>query len=128
MKDLHFRIRHARRHAALSQTALANSVGVNRSAVAQWEQPGGSHPTSGNLIKIAVATLTRFEWMATGRGPLSLKQDPANIDDTPAAVLQYYAHDEIEERTLIAMRKLEYWQTVAIAKLAETLANRELKM
>ena len=68
MKDQTFRIRQARRNATLSQTALADKVGVNRSAVAQWERPGGSRPTAGNLSKIAIATSIQFEWLATGRG------------------------------------------------------------
>ena len=122
MRDLTFRIRHARRKAKLSQTALAAEIGVNRSAVAQWERPGGSCPTSGNLCKIALATSIQFEWLATGRGRITVKPQGDNDDDTQALLLQFYAHDEVEERVLIGLRKIEYWQTVAIAELVESFA------
>ena len=120
MIDLTFRIRHARRNAKLSQAALAEKLGVNRSAVAQWERPGGSCPTSGNLCKIAVTTSIPFEWLATGRGRMTVKSE--GDDDAQALLLQFYAHDEVEERILVALRKLEYWQTVAIAEMVESFA------
>lgn len=119
MKDLTFRIRHARRKATLSQFALAAVLGINRSAVAQWERQGGSKPTSGNLSKIAVATRIQFEWLATGRGPMS----PHGDDQGSATKLQLHAHDALEERLLVATRGLESWRVVAIAEMAEAMAR-----
>lgn len=118
MKDLTFRIRHARRRATLSQTALASALGINRSAVAQWEKQGGSTPTCGNLSKIAVATRIYFEWLATGRGPMD-GQGQADA----AIQLRLFAHDELEERLLTATRGLETWQSTAIAEMAEAMAR-----
>jgi len=123
MKDQTFRIRQARRSATLSQTALANKVGVNRSAVAQWERPGGSRPTAGNLSKIAVATSIHFEWLATGRGRMMAKCDGADAEEFPALLLKYYARDEIEERALFALRKLEHRLSVAIVEMAERMSR-----
>lgn len=108
--------------ATLSQAALAEKIGVNRSAVAQWERPGGSSPTSGNLCKIAVATSIQFEWLATGRGRMTVNPTGDSDDNVQALLLQFYAHDEVEERVLIGLRKIEYWQTVAIAELVESFA------
>jgi transcriptional regulator with XRE-family HTH domain len=119
MKDLTNRIRHARRKATLSQSALATALGINRSAVAQWERQGGSTPTSGNLSKIAVATRIHFEWLATGRGPMGSR----GADDLPMPLLQLFAHDEVEERLLRASRGLESWQSLAIAEMAEAMAR-----
>lgn len=125
MNDLTFRIRQARRRAGHSQSALALAVGVNRSAVAQWERPSGSRPNSSNLEKIAVATSVLFEWLATGRGLMCMSVADI-LDQTPAFQLSYYAHDEVEERVLLGLRKLVYWQTLSIAELVESLGRRRL--
>ncbi|MDZ4326376.1 MAG: helix-turn-helix transcriptional regulator [Pseudomonas sp.] len=125
MRDLTTRIRQARRRVAYSQTDLAGQVGVNRSAVAQWERPGGSTPTSSNLSKIAVITSVHYEWLATGRGQMCVaaRDDAADVQ---ALELQFYAHDGIEERVLQGLRKLEYWQTLTIAELVESLGRKRL--
>lgn len=123
MKDQTFRIRQARRSAMLSQTALAEKVGVNRSAVAQWERPGGSRPTAGNLSKIAIATNIQFEWLATGRGRMTASRDGEDGEDTPAPLLKFYARDEIEERALFALRKLEHRVSIAIVEMAERISR-----
>ena len=103
----------------MSQFALAAAVGINRSAVSQWERQGGSTPTSGNLSKIAVATGTQFEWLATGRGPMGPHAD----DAARSPALRLHAHDELEDRLLAATRKLERWQSTAVAELAEAMAR-----
>lgn len=125
MRDLTTRIRQARRRLAYSQTELAGHVGVNRSAVAQWERPGGSTPTSSNLSKIAVITSVHYEWLATGRGQMCVAPRDDAVD-VPALELQFYAHDGIEERVLQGLRKLEYWQTLSIAELVESLGRKRL--
>jgi len=125
MKDLTTRIRQARRRIAYSQTDLAGQVGVNRSAVAQWERHGGSTPTSANLSKIAIITSVHYEWLATGRGQMFTAEAGVK-DDAPALQLQFYAHDGVEERVLQGLRKLEYWQTLTIAELVESLGRKRL--
>lgn len=125
MKDLSTRIRQARRKSQLTQTGVAELLGINRSAVAQWERPGGSKPTATNLSRLALATHVGFEWLATGRGRMSPKPDGDGAGE--ALRLDYFAHDEVEERVLIGLRKLEYSQTVAIAELVESLVRGSLK-
>jgi len=126
MRDLSSRIRQARRLATLSQADLAAAVGVNRSAVAQWERPLGCSPTTVNLSKVAVATSVHYEWLATGRG--KMQAACVGLDDIPALALNYYAHDQVEERVLLGLRRLEYWQTVTIAELVESLGRKRLAL
>lgn len=68
MKQLHQRIREARRLVGLSQEQFALDLGVSRGAVAQWEMVDGTSPTVDNLIAIARRTGMAFEYLATGRG------------------------------------------------------------
>ena len=122
MKDTNNRIRQARRHAKLSQQLLATRVGVHRSAVAQWEQPEGSHPTVENLARLAITTSVSFEWLATGRGRMKYASDLRPGDETPAVLLEYSAQSETEVRALTAMRKLGFRAQVAIVDMMEALA------
>ena len=117
------RIRQARRHAGLTQPALAERVGVHRSAVAQWERDGGSHPTTEHLARIALATSTSFEWLSTGRGRSAYLSDIIGGEETPAVLLEHSAQSELEVRVLVAMRRLEFKATVAIVEMAEAFAN-----
>jgi transcriptional regulator with XRE-family HTH domain len=121
MSELSFRIRQARRRSSMSQSDLGTAIGVNRSAVAQWESRDGSRPTSENLSRIAVFTAVQFEWLATGRGRML-----PNGEDDPecsALLLRVHAHDEVEERVLTALRKLEYWQSIVIAEMIEAFGR-----
>lgn len=95
------RIRHARRLAGLSQAALAKQVGVVPSAVAQWEGSSKTSPTVEHLTRIAQVTNVAFEWLVTGRGPTTLV-DP----DPPALDTTAFARDLLEERLLVAFRKM----------------------
>lgn len=62
------RIRRARALSRTSQLDLAKAVGVQRSAVAQWERADGSHPSMHHLLAIAISTGVCLEWLGTGRG------------------------------------------------------------
>ena len=74
------RIRLARRHGGLSQAALADLVGVHRSAVSHWEATRPKQPNTGHLLAVAAATGVRFEWIATGHGPMALEEDGAAVE------------------------------------------------
>jgi transcriptional regulator with XRE-family HTH domain len=126
-KSLTNRVRQARRAASQSQSDLASHVGVQRSAVAQWERQGGSRPTTENLSKIALATTTNFEWLATGRGRMKLQLETDEVDQAPALLLQFFAQDETEERMLVAMRGLDYRESLAILEMAESLVRLRAK-
>jgi transcriptional regulator with XRE-family HTH domain len=73
------RIRLARRHAGLSQAALASAIGVQRSAVSHWETNNSKHPKVTHMREVALACGVQFEWLATGRGKMSLSSDTAWI-------------------------------------------------
>lgn len=122
-KALKDRIRQARLESKLSQAALAEKIGIQRSAVAQWERVNGSRPTVDNLCKIATIASVRFEWLATGRGQRTL----ASGDDhslEKEVQLMFVAGSDFEIRTLIAMRKLSMHENNAITELAENLAMK----
>lgn len=95
------RIRQARRAASFTQAELARRLGVSPSAVAQWESASGTSPTVANLARIADETHKCFEWLATGRGPRELDAS----HDAPAVALDAFAHDALEERILLALRR-----------------------
>ena len=77
------RIRLARRHAAMSQTQLAQAVGVQRSAVSHWEAPQGKNPSVKHLREIAMVTGVQFEWLATGRGQMAPRATRSSIRSPP---------------------------------------------
>lgn len=96
------RIRHARRLVRITQAELAKAVHVGPSAVGQWELPKGTSPTVEHLIEIAVRTGVAFEWLSTGRGPVALAGH-----DAPAIDAVSFATDQIEDRLLIAFRRVQ---------------------
>lgn len=114
------RIRRARRSAKLSQEALGKQLGVQRSAVSNWESASQIQPTITNLIAIAMATNTSLEWLATGRGSMLLGDDlqievPAldgELTETP------------QERQLLTLfRKASHRGQSILMELAEELAS-----
>jgi transcriptional regulator with XRE-family HTH domain len=117
MLTLARRIHQSRRNASLTQIQLAADLGVNRSAVAQWERKNGSRPTSENLAKIAVATKVNFDWLATGRGKAPMPG--AESLDTPALELKYFARNDAEERVLLGFRRLSERKQEALLDLLD---------
>jgi transcriptional regulator with XRE-family HTH domain len=69
------RIRRARRIAGISQQALADALGVTRSAVSNWESDSGVRPATDRLAVLARALHVSFEWVATGRGEMRMGAD-----------------------------------------------------
>ncbi|MGO0999682.1 helix-turn-helix transcriptional regulator [Lysobacter sp. CA196] len=104
MAALPERIRRARALSRTSQLALAQAVGVQRSAVAQWERSNGSRPSMLHLVAIAMATGVCLEWLGTGRGQVRPNEDAW----TPAMRPGDYAQDEIEEECLVSLRQLPF--------------------
>jgi len=64
------RIQVARKEKGWTQEALAEAVGVSRSAVAQWETDRAGQITD-NLARIAAALGTNVEWLMHGRDKLA---------------------------------------------------------
>jgi len=101
MVPMSCRIRRARVTTALTQSELARRLGVQRSAVTQWERTGGTSPNVSHLARIACETGVTFEWLATGRG--AARPEAGEFD--LALVADDYARDELESRVLAAMRR-----------------------
>lgn len=95
------RVRHLRRTHKLSQAALARALGVVPSAVAQWEGRSGTSPTVEHLARMAELAGIAFEWLATGRGPIR-----AGDTETPSVASESFARDLLEERLLLAFRRV----------------------
>ena len=118
------RIRKARSLAALSQTELARRVGVQRSAVTQWECEGGTLPSVEHLIAIALETGVFFEWIATGRGPCR----PADGELVLAVATDEYAKDEYESRALAQIRSLSTPKKQAAIEILTVLAKMKTNL
>lgn len=114
------RIRLARRHAGLSQTQLAAAVGVQRSAVSHWEAPHGKNPSVKHLRDVAVLTNVNFEWLATGRGSMTLSRDVAL--DSVAAADAVLVEDALELRLVQAFRETPARSRVSLVEVVEQLA------
>ena len=116
------RIRRARRAAKLSQTVLAERVGVTASAVAQWEHPDGTSPALSRLQAVATATAVNFEWLATGRGSQS-RTRAGEATEAPALKLDLFALDDEEEKLLRRFRMLPPGARHLLVGLLDQLAR-----
>lgn len=96
------RIRVARQRGRFSQEKLALALGVTRGAVANWECSDSVLPASARLAKLAEVTGVAYEWLATGRGPMSLA-----LHAEPQAVEGVMVYEEQELRLLDAFRRLD---------------------
>lgn len=120
MKDMWNRIRRARLTAGLSQAALANETGVQRSAVTQWEKDGGTSPSVANLARIAVVTQVHFEWLATGRGP----GRPADGSDLPPPQDSAEAQQTLQEGAILSLlRRLPHRKRQMAHTIIEMLTD-----
>lgn len=107
----HIRILRARRHVGLTQQQLAERIGVQRSAVAQWERLHGTRPASARLIAVALVTGVNFDWLATGRGSML-----ATVDNTFEL-----SADEVD--ILRSLRRLSPPRQAALAGLITALGD-----
>ena len=108
------RIRIARRRVGLSQAALAARIGVRRAAVTQWEHPEKTLPSTTNLLQVAVETGVAWDWLATGRGPVSLEPS----DDKRAGIhADHVAVSQEEQRVLAAFRRANPRQRDAFTRM-----------
>ena len=116
------RIRLARRHGGLSQAALSDIVGVHRSAVSHWEATHPKRPNIGHLLAVAAATRVRFEWLATGHGPMALDDD----DEAPPALVAEPGIDAGERELLLAFRAGSRQSRAVMLELAQQLATPDV--
>lgn len=116
------RMRLARRHAGLSQAALAKAVGVQRSAVSHWEAAPGKSPSAAHLREAALATAVQFEWLATGRGRMSLSSEVAM--DSVATAEALLVDDPLELRLIRAFRDAPPHAQAPLVEITEQLASQ----
>jgi transcriptional regulator with XRE-family HTH domain len=117
------RIRSARRGSKLTQSALAERLGVTPSAAAQWEHPYGTSPGVQRLQAIAAATEVTFDWLATGRGNQRRRRSGKD-DSIPALKLDFYAQDRTEELLLERFRMLSPRGRQLLSSLLEEIDLR----
>jgi len=115
----------ARRHAGLSQAELAELVGVHRSAVSHWERHGAHNPSIPNIRSVAKVTGVHFEWLATGRGPMSVSDDV--LLDSVAAAEGLFVDDGLEVRLIHAIRRAPAAARIALVELSEHLSASRRK-
>jgi len=108
------RIRAGRARVGLTQAALAERVGVTRSAVAQWET-GRSGQVGGNLAQIASVLGVGVEFLLLGGGPGHVQAELGTGTDMPG-----------DELALIRLyRKCSSQDQSALLQLARRLARTE---
>lgn len=111
----------ARRYAGMSQTDLASRVGVQRSAVSHWERSPARNPSIANMQRVAEVTGVHFEWLATGRGPMSVSEDV--LLDSVEAAEGLFVDDCLEMRLIRALRGAPVAARIALVELAEQLSG-----
>jgi transcriptional regulator with XRE-family HTH domain len=118
--NLASRIRRARKLIGMSQANLARAIGVDRSCVGHWEGLHGTHPGPARLAELARVLVISYEWLATGRGSITLGHNPT--DDIPASFGRLVDDPE-------TLRLLRAWDSIpmrsrcAIIEIAEQLAS-----
>jgi transcriptional regulator with XRE-family HTH domain len=81
----------------MTQHELAETVGVSRSAVAQWETDRAGQVRA-NLSRIAAALGVSVEYVVTGGAP---EGGPAAEDATELALLRLYRACAEEDRAML---------------------------
>ena len=119
MIAMSLRVRRARNGVALTQAEMARRIGVERSAVTQWERQQGTTPSVNHLVQIAVITGVNFEWLATGRGPS--KAEPGAFE--AALMVEDFARDAIESTALTALRRLSARRRAVAVQILELLSG-----
>lgn len=119
MQTLPDRIRRARALSNISQQALAEAVGVQRSAVAQWERKDGNTPSMPHLVAIAVATGVCLEWLGTGRGPTR----PETDSWIPTARKEDFVLDDLEATCLASLRRMPHKIRESVVAVVELVAR-----
>lgn len=119
------RIRQARRKEKLSQKALAGLVGVQRSAVSNWESANSVQPAMATMISIAKAASVSLEWLATGQG--NMEPGHESRLEVPAVDIEFT--DTPYERDLLrSFRRMSDRAQILFLDLAdEFVSTRNLR-
>lgn len=129
------RIRRARRIAGLSQQALADALGVTRSAVSNWESDSGVRPATNRLAVLAQALHVGFEWIATGRGEMRVCAEPRDrpdvdhgaVVDCPHELQLLQAYRRAPARVKALLQEMANLHAPASSRRRLARAGRELR-
>ena len=80
------RIRQARKAAGLTQQQVADTVGVTKSSVAQWESGQTKNLRGENLVKASKVLGTNPEWLISGHGPMRPEDSSGRAPSTGSNV------------------------------------------
>lgn len=116
---MNMRIRVVRQSLRLSQSALAGSLHVSRSAVSNWEG-AVAVPTASNLLMLAELANVSFEWLALNRGSMKLAPNAQSIPAVDALLV--YEPDELQ--LIHAYRNANSRQKLRMLQLAEAHAPK----
>jgi len=84
MKTLADRLKAALDQAGISQSELARTVGISRSAVSLWMHGSVAGIAGENLLRTAAALRVSPMWLSTGRGSMKAeKPEEIDLDDNP---------------------------------------------
>lgn len=103
----------ARKHKGLSQTALANAVGMSQSAYGQAETTGSGSSFTSQLAEVCGV---RSQWLATGIGSMFEKED--GDEDSEFERIQF-SLDVLSE----ALQRTDKNTRLAIEPLLSSMAN-----
>lgn len=82
MVSMDQRIKIARQRMGLNKSALSRILGVTPTSCISWELPdsdrNSARPNVENLTRLAVVFNVRFEWLATGSGPMTYDGEQAS--------------------------------------------------
>src|SRR3972149_7861123 len=94
--SINARVRQARKAAGISQSRLAQILGVTRSACSQWESVQGTVPRRERLEQLANLLGVSYEWLATGVKTKGEKQAFSIKEDAPSTYKTAMTRDQEE--------------------------------
>lgn len=88
------RIRAARKAKSLSQSSLAEAIGVNRATIAHWERPNGFSPGTKHLLILSQVLEVDVAWLTDDSVTTISKVHSAPQDYTPPNQSQTYLEEK----------------------------------
>jgi len=129
--EMNERIATARKAAGYNKSELARTLDVTPTSCSSWELPVGNRNTSRpgvtNLGRLALILNVRFEWLATGRGPMAVplaasrrRKTPASESDRADSLLMLYRSLSAGQRGTV----LDFMRLISAAPAQPQASNR----